>query len=158
MSAASYPDTSFSIRNLMQFDGPAPELINGRAAMLGFVAALFMEIYTGKPVLEQAIEEPRCILVAFTLILVASLYPMGKNATPQTEQHTIFKAEAEIWGGRAACVPSAATLSRAVCFVRMFDTQGSCHRARYVSSDATLAATPGTCVLTLASLPACRMK
>ena len=118
VSAASYRDTSFSIRNLMQFDGPAPELINGRAAMLGFVAALFMEIYTGKPVLEQAIEEPRCILVAFTLILVASLYPMGKNATPQTEQHTIFKAEAEIWGGRAACVPSAATLSSAVCCVR----------------------------------------
>ena len=90
---------------MVQFDGPAPELINGRAAMLGFVAALFQEILTGKSVFQQALEEPRAIIVAFTLVLVASLLPFMKDATPQTEEHTIFRAQAELWGGRAACVP-----------------------------------------------------
>ena len=87
---------------MVQFDGPAPELINGRAAMLGFVAALFQEILTGKSVFQQALEEPRAIIVAFTLVLVASLLPFMKDATPQTEEHTIFRAQAELWGGRAA--------------------------------------------------------
>jgi Chlorophyll A-B binding protein len=97
-----------SIFSLMQFDGLAPELINGRAAMLGFAAALFMEIYTGESVYQQAWEEPRAVLVAFTLVLVASLLPLAKNVTPESEQHTIFQAKAEIWGGRAACVSTAA--------------------------------------------------
>eukprot|EP01025_Chloroclados_australasicus_P032286 TRINITY_DN32722_c0_g3_i1.p3 TRINITY_DN32722_c0_g3~~TRINITY_DN32722_c0_g3_i1.p3 ORF type:complete len:109 (-),score=23.32 TRINITY_DN32722_c0_g3_i1:27-353(-) len=33
--------------NLMAFSGPAPELINGRLAMLGFVAAVFAELNSG---------------------------------------------------------------------------------------------------------------
>ena len=71
--------------------------------MLGFVAALFMELYTGKPVLQQALEEPRTVLVVFTLVLVASLYPLTQNVTPDTEAHGPFQADAEMWGGRAAC-------------------------------------------------------
>lgn len=88
------------------------QLINGRAAMLGFVAALFMELYTGKPVLQQALEEPRTVLVVFTLILVASLWPLTRDATPETEAHGPFQADAEVWGGRAACAPAPAVLCR----------------------------------------------
>ena len=42
-----------TIGSLMAFDGAAPELINGRLAMLGFVAALGAELSTNEPIMTQ---------------------------------------------------------------------------------------------------------
>jgi len=38
--------------DLMAFSGPAPELINGRLAMLGFIAAVVAELNSGESVLK----------------------------------------------------------------------------------------------------------
>jgi hypothetical protein len=100
-----------TIRSLMQFDGPAPELINGRAAMLGFAAALIQELHTGKGVLAQLEASPRSVVVAFTLILVGSLFPLGQNVTPEKRAHGIFQAKAELWGGRLACASPLGSIS-----------------------------------------------
>lgn len=43
-----------TIRSVMAFDGAAPELINGRLAMVGFFAALCAEIASGEGVIMQA--------------------------------------------------------------------------------------------------------
>lgn len=43
-----------TILSLLAFDGPAPELINGRLAMVGFFAALGGELHSGEGVLMQA--------------------------------------------------------------------------------------------------------
>jgi hypothetical protein len=56
--AALAGDEAMSIGQLMAFSGPAPELINGRLAMLAFVAALGAELSTGESVLRQLSEEP----------------------------------------------------------------------------------------------------
>ena len=47
-----------SLGELMAFSGPAPELINGRLAMLAFIAALGAELSSGEGVLRQFAEEP----------------------------------------------------------------------------------------------------
>lgn len=63
----------------MAFAGPAPETINGRLAMLGFVAALGAELSSGKPVLEQLDGAAVPIAATFVLFSVASLIPMLKG-------------------------------------------------------------------------------
>lgn len=50
----------------MAFSG-APEIINGRLAMLAFVAALGAELSTGETVLSQLFDAP--ILVAVTAVV-----------------------------------------------------------------------------------------
>ena len=87
----------------MQFDGPAPELVNGRAAMLGFAAALFGELHTGESVLNLLNDVPQGVIVVFTLILIGSLFPLTKGLHPHHKAHGFFTAENEIWGGRFAC-------------------------------------------------------
>lgn len=42
-----------TIGSLMAFDGAAPELINGRLAMVGFFAALGAEVHSGEGVMMQ---------------------------------------------------------------------------------------------------------
>ena len=103
-----------SIRSIMQFDGPAPELINGRAAMLGFAAALLGELATGESVLNLLNDVPQGVIVVFTLILVGSLFPMGMNIHPHHKAHGFFTAQNEIWGGRLACDPTPAQLNSSV--------------------------------------------
>ncbi len=60
----------------MSFDGPAPQIINGRLAMLGFVAALGAELATGTPVLRQLATEPTLIILASLTFIAASLAPL----------------------------------------------------------------------------------
>jgi hypothetical protein len=89
----------------MQFDGPAPEVINGRSAMLGFTAAVCGELYYQESVLNLLQDTPRSVILVFTLIMVGSLFPMGLGIHPQEKAHGIFTAENELWGGRLAYVP-----------------------------------------------------
>lgn len=66
------PEEVATIGSLMAFDGAAPELINGRLAMLGFFAALGAEISSGEGVLQQV--NINCLL-SYTVsnILAANL-------------------------------------------------------------------------------------
>jgi hypothetical protein len=91
---------SLSLDQIMAFSGPAPELINGRLAMLAFVAALGAELSTGESVLTQLADEPTGILLAAITFITASLIPMLASA--KREKFAIFSPEAEMLNGRAA--------------------------------------------------------
>ncbi|MCH88409.1 early light-induced protein chloroplastic-like [Trifolium medium] len=56
--------TKFS--DLMAFSGPAPERINGRLAMIGFVAAMGVEIAKGQELWNGRIAMLGLIALAFT--------------------------------------------------------------------------------------------
>ena len=64
----------------MRFNGPAPETINGRLAMVGFVAGAMREVNTGEPLAQQvAAAGPGTWLLA-AVIVYASLVPILKAA------------------------------------------------------------------------------
>ncbi len=93
--------TSYPVpADLMAFAGPAPELINGRLAMLGFVAALGAELSSGETVLQQVAQEPTGVLLTFIVFAAASFVPMLNNV--KDEALGPFTAAAEKLNGRAA--------------------------------------------------------
>lgn len=64
----------------MKFNGPAPELINGRLAMIGILAAAKNEIETGATVLQQAQQAPWWLYASLLLWIYASMVPILKGA------------------------------------------------------------------------------
>jgi len=85
------------------FDGPAPETINGRLAMLGVTSALAAEFATGVGLREQWLEAPTPILFSFAIIAIASYIPILKGFTRKEPFASNFwNTKAENWNGRAA--------------------------------------------------------
>lgn len=66
--------------DVMAFSGAAPETVNGRLAMLGFVAALGAELSSGESIFAQISEQGSAtwIIYAFVLFIGASLIPIFK--------------------------------------------------------------------------------
>lgn len=64
----------------MKFNGPAPEAVNGRLAMIGFVAGAVTEFQTGVPLEQQALTTGPATFVIAALIVYASLVPILKAA------------------------------------------------------------------------------
>jgi hypothetical protein len=93
----------------MAFSGPAPEIINGRLAMMGFIAAVGAEIASGEPVLRQWAEEPTGIAAFFLLIIAGSLAPMFLGVQ-RKESFGPLSPNAEQFNGRAAMIGFAAML------------------------------------------------
>eukprot|EP00955_Chlamydomonas_euryale_P046431 353425-Chlamydomonas_euryale.AAC.3 len=93
----------------MAFSGIGPETINGRLAMLGFVAAMFAELSTGQPVLQQWAEVPTVVFGTVALITVASLVPFLQGSK---NNQTVgpWRPSAELLNGRAAMIGFAAML------------------------------------------------
>lgn len=92
----------------------APELINGRLAMLAVVAAIGAELSTGKSVATQFACEPALILAAGGLFAWASLVPLllkGEAAKKEYAAFGPFTASAEMINGRAAMLGLAALLA-----------------------------------------------
>ncbi|KAL0031405.1 hypothetical protein WJX79_009454, partial [Trebouxia sp. C0005] len=75
---AKRPPTLFEAQS---FDGPAPETINGRLAMLGVTSALAAELVTGVGLREQWLKAPAPILFSFAIIAIASYIPILKGFT-----------------------------------------------------------------------------
>ncbi|KAI8466467.1 MAG: hypothetical protein J3K34DRAFT_379329 [Monoraphidium minutum] len=94
----------------MAFSGPAPEVINGRLAMLGVIAAIGAELASGESVLRQIRDEPTGIMIAFALFIAASFAPLLKNVAPAAESLGPFNAKAEMLNGRAAMLGFASLL------------------------------------------------
>lgn len=100
-----------SFESVMGFSGLAPEVINGRAAMIGFVCAFGAELRAGESVFSQMVSGGFVqMLVVILAITVASFAPavrqvpwdkmFGKDKTPA--EFGPFTATAEIINGRAA--------------------------------------------------------
>ncbi|KAL6757805.1 hypothetical protein V8C86DRAFT_1809385 [Haematococcus lacustris] len=107
--ATSPSSTSMpSFGEVMAFNG-APEIINGRLSMLGFVAALGAELNSGESVIRQWAEEPTGIICTGLLFIAASLVP----AFARSQQQSIgpFTPAAEMLNGRAAMIGFAALLA-----------------------------------------------
>ena len=107
-AVAAGNNEAMGLGELMAFSGPAPELINGRLAMLAFVAALGAELSTGESVLRQLADEPTGAVLAAITFAVASLIPMLNNA--RREAFGPFSPNAEMLNGRAAMIGFAALL------------------------------------------------
>lgn len=100
--AAPSPSPTFS--DVFAFSGPAPERINGRLAMVGFVAALAVELSKGQDVFAQISNGPGVPLFIGTSLLlsVASLVPLLKGVTVESKSDGIMTSDAELWNGRLA--------------------------------------------------------
>eukprot|EP00891_Asterochloris_glomerata_P000655 jgi/Astpho2/655/Aster-04494 len=87
------------------FDGPAPETINGRLAMLGITSALAAEFATGVGLKEQWLIAPTPIFISFAVVAIATYIPIFKGFTRKEPfENGVFTAKAENWNGRVAMV------------------------------------------------------
>jgi len=78
----------------------APELINGRLAMLAFVSALGAEFSTQESVVSQFKDAPLSVIALVFAMTIASIVPLLKNA--KREALGPLTPEAEMTNGRAA--------------------------------------------------------
>ncbi|VVA20988.1 PREDICTED: early [Prunus dulcis] len=93
--------TKFS--DLLAFSGPAPERINGRLAMVGFVSALAVELFKGQDVFAQISNGGFSLFVGTSILLsVASLIPLFKGVSVESKSDGIMTSDAELLNGRLA--------------------------------------------------------
>ncbi|XP_047068884.1 high molecular mass early light-inducible protein HV58, chloroplastic-like [Lolium rigidum] len=102
--AAPKPKANPSVWDALAFSGPAPERINGRLAMVGFVAALSVEAARGGGLLDQAGSGAGLgwFLTTAALFSVASMVPLLQGQTVESKSSGIWSADAELWNGRFA--------------------------------------------------------
>ncbi|XP_010923519.1 early light-induced protein 2, chloroplastic isoform X2 [Elaeis guineensis] len=95
--------TKFS--DVLAFSGPAPERINGRLAMIGFVSALAVELARGDDLATQLMNGGLPWFAGTAALLsVASLVPLFKGVSAQSKSGRLMTADAELWNGRFAMV------------------------------------------------------
>ncbi|KAF8392318.1 hypothetical protein HHK36_022660 [Tetracentron sinense] len=83
------------------FSGPAPERINGRLAMIGFVAAMAVELSKGEDVFAQLANGGIPWFVGTSILLsVASLIPLLKGIRAQSKSEGVMTSDAEMWNDR----------------------------------------------------------
>ncbi|KAM7466876.1 hypothetical protein LguiB_014438 [Lonicera macranthoides] len=97
------PKVSTNLFDVLAFSGPALERINGRLAMIGFVAAIAVEASNGQDVLAQIsnIGVPWFLGTSVVLTL-ASLVPLIKGISVQLKSKGLMTSDAEMWNGRFA--------------------------------------------------------
>lgn len=88
---------------MLAFNGPAPERINGRLAMIGFVAAMAVEISKGQDVFSQISNGGITWFLGTSLVLsLASLIPLFKGVSVESKSEGLMTSDAELWNGRFA--------------------------------------------------------
>lgn len=103
--------SAVAISDVMAFSGAAPEIVNGRLAMLGFVSAVGAELNSDVGVLKQWASEPTLITLTFVLFMAGSLVPILAN---KKESLGPFTPSAEMLNGRAAMIGFAALIAAEV--------------------------------------------
>jgi hypothetical protein len=99
------PTTKISTKfsDLMAFSGPAPERINGRLAMIGFVTAMGVELAKGQGLFDQISGGGiPWFLYTSVLLSVASLVPLFEGVSVESKSKGIMSSNAELWNGRIA--------------------------------------------------------
>uniref|UniRef100_A0A7S3VM31 Uncharacterized protein n=1 Tax=Dunaliella tertiolecta TaxID=3047 RepID=A0A7S3VM31_DUNTE len=97
-SSRSYKVTLW---DAMKFNGPAPELINGRLAMVGFLNGAIYEAQHGDALIQQLTAMPFNVAAIVLLWIYASMVPITKGVV-NNEAFGPFTPQAEIINGRAA--------------------------------------------------------
>lgn len=103
LSPPPRPRVSTKFSDLLAFSGPAPERINGRLAMIGFVSAVGVELANGQDVFSQ-ISNGGIPWFLFTSVVLslASLIPMFQGVTAESKSEGLMTSDAELWNGRFA--------------------------------------------------------
>ncbi|KAE9589034.1 hypothetical protein Lal_00000504 [Lupinus albus] len=97
------PKVSTKFGDVLAFSGPAPERINGRLAMIGFVAAIAVELSNGEDVFTQISNGGiPWFLGTSVLLTLASLIPLFQGVSVESKSKTIMSSDAELWNGRFA--------------------------------------------------------
>ncbi|GJN10122.1 hypothetical protein PR202_ga28186 [Eleusine coracana subsp. coracana] len=98
------PKAKLGLWDALAFSGPAPERINGRLAMVGFVSALAVEASRGGGLLSQAGSGSGLAWFAATaaVLSVASLVPLLQGESAEAKNSGLMNANAELWNGRFA--------------------------------------------------------
>ncbi|XP_059448303.1 early light-induced protein, chloroplastic-like [Corylus avellana] len=97
------PKMSTKFSDVFAFSGPAPERINGRLAMVGFVSAMAVELYRGQDVFAQISNGGIPWFVGTTIVLsFASLIPLFKGVSVESKSDGFMTSDAEMWNGRFA--------------------------------------------------------
>ncbi|XP_030536969.1 early light-induced protein 1, chloroplastic-like [Rhodamnia argentea] len=99
----SKPKVSTDFTDVFAFSGPAPERINGRLAMIGFVAAIAVELSKGQDLFAQISEGGIPWFIGTSILLsVASLVPLFQGVTAESKSDGVMTSDAELWNGRLA--------------------------------------------------------
>ncbi|CAG7888271.1 hypothetical protein BRARA_A02052 [Brassica rapa] len=99
----SKPKVSTKFGDLLAFSGPAPERINGRLAMVGFVAAIAVELLKGENVFAQISDGGVGWFLGTTALLtLASMIPLFKGIRAESKSKGFMTSDAELWNGRFA--------------------------------------------------------
>lgn len=97
------PKVSTSFGDVFAFSGPAPERINGRLAMIGFVAAVAVELSKGTDLFSQISDGgAQWFLGTSILLSVASLVPLFRGERAEAKTEGLMNSNAELWNGRLA--------------------------------------------------------
>ncbi|GKD38498.1 early light-induced protein 1, chloroplastic-like protein [Tanacetum coccineum] len=97
------PKASTKFSDLLAFSGPAPERINGRLAMIGFVSALAVELTNGQDLFTQVSNGGLTVFVGTSVVLtLASLVPLFKGVRAESKSNGLMTSDAELWNGRFA--------------------------------------------------------
>ncbi|RVW55772.1 Early light-induced protein 1, chloroplastic [Vitis vinifera] len=97
------PKVSTKFGDVFAFSGPAPERINGRLAMVGFVAAMGAEIWKGEDVFAQISNGGIPWFLGTAVVLsLASLIPLFKGVSVESKSEGLMTSDAEMWNGRFA--------------------------------------------------------
>ncbi|KAF8037960.1 hypothetical protein BT93_B0722 [Corymbia citriodora subsp. variegata] len=102
-SPKSESKVSTGFTDVFAFSGPAPERINGRLAMIGFVAAIAVELSKGQDLFTQIGEGGIPWFIGTSILLsVASLVPLLQGVTAESKSDGLMTSNAELWNGRLA--------------------------------------------------------
>ncbi|KDP40234.1 hypothetical protein JCGZ_02232 [Jatropha curcas] len=97
------PKFSTKFSDVLAFAGPAPERINGRLAMVGFVAAIAVEVAKGQDFFAQLSDGGIPLFVGTSIVLsLASLIPLFKGVSVESKSDGFMTSNAELWNGRFA--------------------------------------------------------
>ncbi|XP_021899548.1 early light-induced protein 1, chloroplastic [Carica papaya] len=102
-SPAAKHKVSTKFSDVLAFGGPAPERINGRLAMIGFVAAMGVELSKGQDLFAQISNGGIPWFLGTSIVLsLASLIPLFQGVSVESKSEGLMTSDAELWNGRFA--------------------------------------------------------